>query len=94
MNLSRIIEHWAAMAGAKCAIHHQGVDWTYATLWQRIETATAVLAHTYAVRAGERIAYLGLNHPDFIIFLMAAARLGAIAEIGRASCRERVCLAV
>ena len=79
MNLSRIIEHWAAMAGAKCAIHHQGIDWTYAILWQRIDTATAVLANAYAVRAGERIAYLGLNHPDFIIFLMALARLGAIA---------------
>ena len=79
MNLSRIIEHWAQMTPARCAIHFQGVDFPYAALWDQIEAATANLAARFAVKPGERIAYLGLNHPNFIVFLMALARLGAIA---------------
>ena len=79
MNLSRIIAHWAGMTPDKCAIHFDGVDMSYATLWQRIEATTATLAQRFAVQPGERIAYLGLNHPDFIVLLMALARLGAIA---------------
>ena len=79
MNLSRIIEHWAGMTPAKCALHFQGADISYPELWQRIDAATVTLAQRFSVLPGERIAYLGLNHPDFIVFLMALARLGAIA---------------
>ena len=79
MNLSRIIEHWAGMTPAKCALHFHGADISYAALWQGIEAATVTLAQRFSVQPGERIAYLGLNHPDFIVCLMALARLGAIA---------------
>ena len=78
-NLSRIVERWAQASPAKCALHYQGAALSYAALWQRIEAATATLAHRHAVGPGERIAYLGLNHPDFVVMLMALARLGAIA---------------
>ena len=79
MNLSRIIGHWAAMAPRKCAIHHAGADLSYAELWSRIGIATTALAGTHGIKAGDRVAYLGLNHPDFLVLLMALARLGAIA---------------
>ena len=79
MNLSRIVEHWARMRPDHCAIHFQGEDIPYAQLWGRIEQLTANLALRHRVQQGERVAWLGLNHPDFIAFLMAAARLGAIA---------------
>ena len=79
MNLSRIIERWAGATPQRCAIHYQGADLSYAALWRRIENATVLLRQRFAVQPGERIAYLGLNHPDFIVFLMALARLGAIA---------------
>jgi fatty-acyl-CoA synthase len=78
MNLSRIIGRWATDTPARCAIHFHGEDITYAALWQRIDGATVVLREQFGVQPGERIAYLGLNHPDFIVFLMALARLGAI----------------
>ncbi|MFN0162232.1 MAG: acyl-CoA synthetase [Burkholderiales bacterium] len=78
MNLSRIIEHWAGMAPAKTAFHYQGEQLGYADLWRHTEAATANLA-ALGVAKGERVAWLGLNHPDFIAFLMACARLGAIA---------------
>lgn len=78
MNLSRIIQHWAAMTPAKVAVRCAGVDVTYAELWRRTLVATDGLAGR-GVRHGDRVAWLGLNHPDFLAFLMACARLGAIA---------------
>ena len=77
MNLSRIIEHWALMAPARTAFHFEGDDLSYARLWQRVMAATAHL-QAAGVTPGERVAFLGLNHPDFIALLMACARLGAI----------------
>jgi fatty-acyl-CoA synthase len=78
MDLSRILEHWARMSPQRCAIHFQGHDLGYAALWQRIESATTTLAQRHTVRLGERVAWLGLNHPDMIVALFALARLGAI----------------
>ena len=43
-------------------------------MWLRIEQATRALG----VSRGERIAWLGYNHPDMLALLFAAARLGAI----------------
>ena len=79
MNLSRIIGRQAGLTPERCAIHYQGENLSYAALWRRIEAATTVLRERFGVQPGERIAWLGLNHPDFIAFLMALARLGAIA---------------
>ena len=79
MNLSRIVEHWAGMTPDKVAIHYLDEDFTYAALWRRVEAATVTLASAHCVRPGERIAYLGLNHPDFLAMLLALARIGAIA---------------
>ena len=78
MNLSHLIEQRAGLTPARCAIHFQGEDISYAALWQRIEAATATLTQRFAVQPGERIAYLGFNHPRFIVLLMALARLGAM----------------
>ena len=78
MNLSRIIEHWAQMSPAKCALRFEGAEISYAQLWSRIELATCHLL-ARGVQAGDRIAYLGLNHPDYIALLMALARIGAIS---------------
>jgi fatty-acyl-CoA synthase len=56
------------------ALRFQERDWNYADFWQRIELATRALA----AGKGERIAWLGYNHPDMLALLFAAARLGAI----------------
>lgn len=74
MDLSRIVERWAGQRPSKVAIHFRGVDWTYAELWRRIEHATRALR----VAKGERIAWLGYNHPEMLVLLFAAARLGAL----------------
>ena len=78
MNLSRIIEHWARMAPAKCALRFAGEEISYAQLWDRVEAATCHLL-SRGVEPGDRVAYLGLNHPDYIALLMALARIGALS---------------
>jgi len=78
MNLSRIIEHWATMAPSKCALRFEAAEISYAALWQRVEAATSHLL-ARGVEPGDRVAYLGLNHPDYLALLMALARIGAIS---------------
>jgi fatty-acyl-CoA synthase len=55
-----------------------GADtWSYGALQERIEALSAVLA-AGGVGAGDRVAYVGFNHPVTLTALFAAARLGAI----------------
>lgn len=51
--------------------------WTYAELQQRVEAMAAVLA-AQGLKAGDRVGYLGFNHPLFLVALHACARLNAI----------------
>lgn len=74
MNLSRIIERWAGHLPDKVALHFHGTDYTYAQLWARIQEVSSSLD----VEKGERVAWLGYNHPDMLVLLFAAARRGAI----------------
>jgi fatty-acyl-CoA synthase len=74
VNLSRIIERWAGHFPEKIALHFHGTDYSYLELWRRIEAATRSLQ----VEKGDRIAWLGYNHPDMLVLLFAAARRGAI----------------
>ncbi|GAC49360.1 acyl-CoA synthetase [Gordonia aichiensis] len=50
---------------------------TYAELQDKITRFADFLARC-GVRGGDRVAYLGFNHPDFLVSLFATARLGAI----------------
>jgi fatty-acyl-CoA synthase len=77
VNLSRIVEHWARMRPDRVAVHFAGADLTWAALWQRVEAATLRLA-SLGLHQGDRVAYLGYNHPELLALLFACARLGAI----------------
>jgi fatty-acyl-CoA synthase len=74
LSLARSIERRAQQAPDKLALRFEGREWSYADFWQRIGAAT----RTLTVARGERIAWLGYNHPDMLALLFAAARLGAI----------------
>ena len=50
---------------------------TYAQLQERIDRAATVLRDG-GIRAGDRVGYLGFNHPAFLETMFATARLGAI----------------
>jgi fatty-acyl-CoA synthase len=73
-DLSRIIEDWAARSPSKIALHFHGSDISYSRFWNSIEEKT----RTLDVAKGDRVAWLGYNHPDMLVLLFALARLGAI----------------
>jgi fatty-acyl-CoA synthase len=74
LSLARFIERRAQQAPERLALSFHGQDWSYADLWRRTDEATRALG----IGKGERIAWLGYNHPDMLALLFAAARLGAI----------------
>ena len=78
MDLSRIVERWSAFQPHKTAVHFRGRDISYAELWQRVEAANRGLADRLGVGRGDRVAYLGTNHPEMLVLLFALARLGAM----------------
>jgi len=55
----------------------EGETWTYAGMLERIDEVAAALRDA-GVRHGDRVAFLGLNHPAFFETMFATARLGAI----------------
>ncbi|MFH8403821.1 long-chain fatty acid--CoA ligase [Streptomyces sp. NPDC018019] len=75
------IGSWPARRARKTphrtALFHDGAALTYAALHER----TTRLAHALrglGVRRGDRIAYLGPNHPSYLETLFAAGLLGAV----------------
>ena len=78
MDLSRIIERWAGFQPDRTAVHFQGRDLSYAQLWANIEAASAGFAARLGVGRGERVAYLGYNHPEILVLLFALSRIGAM----------------
>jgi fatty-acyl-CoA synthase len=77
VNLSRIVEHWAQMRPQRVAVHFDGADITWSGLSGRVEAATLRLA-SLGAKWGDRVAYLGYNHPEMLAALFACAQLGAL----------------
>ncbi|WP_409436181.1 acyl-CoA synthetase [Mycobacterium sp. SMC-14] len=58
------------------AITYGESTWTYREFANRIDQLAAELA-AGGMQRGDRVGYAGLNHPDFLVTLFAAARIGA-----------------
>jgi fatty-acyl-CoA synthase len=67
----------ARMSPDKVAFVYQGQSWTYAEVHQRT-TRLADRLRTLDVAKGDRVAYLGPNHPAFAESMFATHLLGAI----------------
>lgn len=78
----RTIDNWisghARFTPDKPAIVFEGKAISYAQLLAEIDLTTSVLAGTYGLKRGDRIAYYGVNSPEVFVLLFAAARLGLI----------------
>jgi fatty-acyl-CoA synthase len=72
-----LARHALRQPGAQ-ALSFEGRCFDYGKLSRRTARAAARLWHGWGVRAGDRVAYLGLNHPDQITLLFALARIGAV----------------
>jgi fatty-acyl-CoA synthase len=72
---------WAArrarMSPNRVAVVHDGREWTFAEVSSRATRMAHVLAAA-GVGKGDRVAYLGPNHPAFLETLFATGLLGAI----------------
>lgn len=75
--LPEVLARQAALRPEHVALRYETQCITYAQLADRVERAANVLAHDWHVRAGDRVAWLGLNHPAQLVLLFALARLGA-----------------
>ena len=81
INLSRIIERWAAHFPDKVALHARDADITYREFWRRIEEAGAYLG----VARGDRVAYLGYNEPSMLVLLFLYFAYISLAEAAESS---------
>jgi fatty-acyl-CoA synthase len=77
MNLARIVERWADFQPDRVAIHFKDERWTWRDLLARVDHATARLA-SIGVQPGDRVAWLGYNHPEMLAMLFVLARVGGI----------------
>jgi fatty-acyl-CoA synthase len=65
------------MTPDRTALLFEDGSWTYGRLYERV-TRLAHALRGLGVRHGDRVAYLGQNHPAFLETLFAAGALGAI----------------
>ena len=75
--LARIVDQWAAQRPAKVALRFEEEAIRYGELARRI-AATEAMLRAEGIGAGDRVAWLGLNHPLMLVLLFACARIGAI----------------
>ncbi len=75
------IDLWPARAAAEApsspAILFRGETWSYEAFARRIDDLAETL-EAIGLRRGDRVGWLGLNHPKVFTLLLACARLGAV----------------
>ncbi|AMR79406.1 class I adenylate-forming enzyme family protein [Cupriavidus nantongensis] len=76
--LPAMLHRHADAAPDRPALHYLGRTFTYGKLWRRVERASAHLAATWGIRAGDRVGTLCLNHELQLVLLFACARVGAM----------------
>ncbi len=81
MNISDWLETWARATPDKPALRFEGTELTYARFNDAIKAHARMLRNEFGIKPGDRVAYLGQNHPLSLICLFACARLGAIITL-------------
>ncbi len=67
----------ARVAPDDVALIHDGTQWTYGEVAQRVDRLGGALTRL-GIQPGDRIAYLGPNHPAFVETMFATMAIGAI----------------
>ncbi|MGI9624899.1 MAG: acyl-CoA synthetase [Acidimicrobiales bacterium] len=74
--IGTMIARRALLTPRRAALTFEGETWSYSEFVDRIDRFATVLA-AGGIERGDRVGYLGLNHPNFLVTFFAAARLGA-----------------
>jgi fatty-acyl-CoA synthase len=77
INLASWLRDRTQLTPNRRALTFEGTTWSYATFLERVEKMASVLRDG-GVRHGDRVAFIGLNHPTYFETLFGAAWLGAI----------------
>lgn len=75
--LEEVLERHAGGQPGAAALRFEGARLSYGELHARVLAAASAL-HRWGVRPGDRVAWLGGNHPGQLVLLFALARLGAM----------------
>lgn len=78
MNIADWIEQWARATPGKVAIRFEGRVLSYPQFNEEIKACARMLRSELGIKPGDRVAYLGQNHPQLLAFVFACARLGAM----------------
>lgn len=78
MDLSNWIDRHADFTPDKAALRYEGREVGYAEMAGNVHAFARMLKKRFGVGRGDRVAYLGLNSPEFLYLLFACARLGAL----------------
>ncbi len=78
MDLSHWIERHAGFTPGKVAVRSGSTVLSYRAFDRRIRALARGLKHDLGLGRGDRVAFLGPNHVDFLTLLFACARLGLI----------------
>lgn len=78
MNVADWIEKWARATPGKTALRFEGGEMTYPQFNDAIKASARMLRNELGIKPGDRVAYLGQNHPQTLVLVFACARLGAI----------------
>lgn len=78
MTITKWIDKWAVQCPDKTAIQFEEKKISYGDFHQKITDTAAMLYHSLGIKRGERVAFLGQNHPRMLYLLFACARIGAI----------------
>jgi fatty-acyl-CoA synthase len=77
ISYASLLQRRAARSPGRPALTFEGETWTYGELAERAQACAGQLARA-GIRRGDRVAYLGFNHPSFLLTLYACTQLGAI----------------
>ena len=77
IGLGHTILRRASLTPNAKALTFEGETWTYAELGDRVRRLATILRDG-GVSRGDRVGYIGLNHPSFLEILYACGCLGAV----------------
>lgn len=78
MNICDWIERWAKESPDKPALVFENRAITYRDFEASVQKNAALLQSELEVNRGDRVAYFGLNTPEFLYLLFACARIGSV----------------
>ena len=82
MTIANWIDKHAEFSPTKIALRFEDrvedSEFTYRELAAKIRSTATMLKHDLNITAGDRVAFVGYNSPEFLIVFFACARLGAI----------------